>query len=171
MSEDRSKMWPTTHAAVLLKSPLRRRLNKLGNGVELERPSEKHFDVQAVQTRAPNRAGQLLIKIMYLSLDGVCLEQRARRRKSADVTTLDSAQARTETGNAETLLTKVGGVVRGLGVGMVVATASSGQVEMDAEAPILEEAAHRTAGPFGVGQIVGGEFGWRFGRRAGRRSG
>lgn len=154
-------MWPATHAAVNLKSPLRRRLNKLGNGVELERPSEKHFDVQTVKTRAPNRSGQLLIKIMYLSLDGVCLEQRASRRTSAEATTLEPAQARTETRNAETLLTKVGGVVRGLGVGMVVATASQEQAEMHAEASVLEEAAQRTSGPFGVGQIVGGEFGWR----------
>ena len=58
------ELWPATHSAVLLKSALTRRLNKLRNGVELERPVEKHFEVRQVETRPPSRAGQLLGKIM-----------------------------------------------------------------------------------------------------------
>ena len=166
MDEERivGGMWPHTHTAVLLKSPLRRRLNRLGNGVELERPSERHFDVQVVKTQPPTRTGQLLVKTMYLSLDGVCLEQRARQRQAAAgaAGASNSGQAQDGTSDAETLLTKVGGVVRGLGVGMVVATGSQQQGdERAAEGGALEQAARRTAGPFGVGQIVGGEFGWR----------
>ena len=99
-------------------------------------------------------------------MDGVSLEQRALHRKSAKAagTSDSSRHTRADHGDAETLLTRVGRVVRGLGVGMVVAT---GGQQQDTEGPegaesdILEQAAQRTAGPFGVGQIVGGEFGWR----------
>lgn len=97
----------------------------------------------------------------YLSLDGVCLEQRARQRKSAKAANSDIRQEYADPGDAETLLTKVGGVVRGLGVGMVVATGDQQQGAEDADGGILEKVAQRTTGPFGVGQIVGGEFGWR----------
>ena len=58
------ELWPATHSAVLLKSALTRRLNKLRNGVELERPAEKHFEVRQVETQPPRQTGQLLVKIM-----------------------------------------------------------------------------------------------------------
>ena len=184
MDEERilGGLWPATHSAVCLKSPLRRRLNRLGNGVELERPAQRHFDLQQVETQPPRRAGQLLVKIMYLSLDGVCLEQRAqRRKKKSSAGSSNSSGAVPEpgpsqaaAGDAETLLTKVGGVVRGLGVGMVVAVGGQQQQQQQQpqqQQPQQEQQAaddgglpapvQRTAGPFGVGQIVGGEFGWR----------
>jgi|EP01043_Picozoa_sp_COSAG02_P030561 hypothetical protein len=62
------ELCPATHTAVLLKSALTRRLNKLRNGVELERPAEKHFEVRQVETRPPSRSDQLLVKIMCVRL-------------------------------------------------------------------------------------------------------
>lgn len=147
-------LWPAEHTQVALTAPLRRRLNKLKNGVELERPAVKHFTLQKVATQPPTRAGQLLVKIMYLSLDGVCLQQRTTGKPGKAGA---GAAAGADGGDAETLLTKVGGVVRGLAVGMIVAVGGQKAPRWDpADGP-------QTAapGPFGVGQIVGGEFGWR----------
>ena len=153
-------LWPEEHMEVTLRSALRRRPNRLGNGVELERPAESHFAVGTVATREPSRAGQLLVKVMYLSLDGVCLEQRAPRQRQpqGEQEARRGRDERAAAGEAETLLTRVGGVVRGLGVGMVVAV--GGRQQRDGDSPALA-AAQAGPGRFGVGQLVGGELGWR----------
>ena len=156
-------LWPPAHTQVALTAPLRRRLNRLKNGVELERPAAKHFTLQTVETQPPTRPGTLLVKIMYLSLDGVCLQQRTTGKQKKAGSAAGPAgwpAAGADGGDAETLLTKVGGVVRGLAVGMIVAVGGQQPPRRDPTEDGPEQVA-RMPGPFGVGQIVGGEFGWR----------
>lgn len=111
-------------------------LRKLGRGNKKPR-----FELTTVPTLL--QPGTVLIKVMYLSLASVNLQQRPAMKNVAANVTSDAAPSA-----AWPLLTRVGESVKGLGVGVVVAVSATAT----GSGALSDEV--------GVGSVVGGDLGW-----------